>query len=355
MAGGTGEEKSGEKRNQVGADMKAMILKDFAPIEKNPLELVDLPVPEPGSEDILIHVHVCGVCHTDLHTVEGELPEAKLPIIPGHQVVGRVERCGNNTSRFKEGDRVGVAWLYSADTTCPYCTRGNENLCASARFTGYHENGGYAEYIVVPAKFAYAIPDIFGDEEAAPLLCAGIIGYRALRLSEIEPGQRLGLIGFGASAHVAIQVAIHWGCEVYVFSRSEEHRALAKKLGAVWTGTSKEKPPEKLDSIVNFTPAGPTVLDGMRWLDKGGTQALAGIYMSPIPEMDYVQYLYHERTLRSVANATRQDGEDLLKIAAEIPIHTTTTVFPLEEANKVLQLLKDSQIDGAAVLKTSSL
>ncbi len=331
--------------------MKAMVLKDFAPIEENPLELADLPVPEPGPEDILVRVNVCGVCHTDLHTVEGELPEAKLPIIPGHQVVGKVEKRGESASRFKEGDRVGVAWLYSTDTTCPFCSRGTENLCPNARFTGYHENGGYAEYMVVPAKFAYAIPDIFDDEEAAPLLCAGIIGYRALRLSEVQPGQRLGLIGFGASAHVAIQVAVHWDCEVYVFSRSEEHKELAVKLGAVWTGTSTDKPPAKMDSIVNFTPAGPTVLDGMRWLDKGGTQALAGIYMSPIPEMDYAQHLYHERTLRSVANATRKDGEELLRIAAEIPIRTTTTAFKLEEANEVLKLLKDSRIDGAAVLK----
>jgi propanol-preferring alcohol dehydrogenase len=335
--------------------MKAMILKDFAPIEQNPLELVDLPVPDPAPEDILIRVSVFGVCHTDLHTVEGELPEAKLPIIPGHQVVGTVEKRGKNASRLKEGDRVGVAWLYSTDTTCPYCSRGNENLCPSARFTGYHENGGYAEYLVIPEKFAYSLPDIFEDTEAAPLLCAGIIGYRALRLSEIEPGQRLGLIGFGASAHVAIQVAVHWDCEVYVFSRSEEHRDLARKLGSVWTGTSKDEPPEKMNSIVNFTPAGSTVLDGMRLLHKGGTQALAGIYMSPVPEMDYVRYLYHERTLRSVANATRQDGEDLLRIAAEIPIRTTTEVFLLEEANKVLKLLKDSKIDGAAVLKTSPL
>lgn len=333
--------------------MKAMILKDFAPIEENPLELADLPVPEPGPEDVLVRVNVCGVCHTDLHTVEGELPETRLPIIPGHQVVGRVERRGENAARFKEGDRVGVAWLFSTDMTCPYCNRGTENLCPDARFTGYHENGGYAEYMVVPAKFAYAIPEVFGDSEAAPLLCAGIIGYRALRLSDVAPGQRLGLIGFGASAHVAIQVAVHRGCEVYVFSRSEEHRELAAKLGAVWTGTSKDESPEKMDSIVNFTPAGPTVLDGMRWLDRGGTQALAGIYMSPIPEMDYTQHLYHERTLRSVANATRKDGEDLLRIAAEIPIRTKTTAFQLEEANEVLKLLKDSRIDGAAVLEIS--
>jgi propanol-preferring alcohol dehydrogenase len=331
--------------------MKAMLLNNFALIEQNPLELTDVPIPEPGTEDILIRINVCGVCHTDLHTIEGELPDVKLPIIPGHQIVGIVEKMGSEASRFKEGDRVGVAWLYSTEENCRYAQQGKENLCNNARFTGYHVNGGYAENIVIPEKFAYPIPSIFSDQEAAPLLCAGIIGYRALRLSEVKPGQRLGLIGFGASAHVAIQVAIHWGCEVYVFSRSGEHRELARKLGASWTGTSNEDPPAKLDSIVNFTPAGPTVLDGMRFLDKGGTQALAGIYMSPIPEMDYIKYLYHERTLRSVANATRQDGNELLKIATEIPIKTTTQIFPLEEANQALQLLKDSKIDGAAVLQ----
>ncbi|NIM57763.1 MAG: zinc-binding alcohol dehydrogenase family protein [Candidatus Aminicenantes bacterium] len=333
--------------------MKAMILKRFAPIDKNPLELVDHPIPEPDSEGILLRVKVCGVCHTDLHTIEGELPEVKTPIIPGHQVVGFVEKLGKNTSRFKEGDRLGVAWLYSACGECAFCQRENENLCETARFTGYHVNGGYAEHIVVPEKFAYPIPKVFSDDEAAPLLCAGIIGYRALRLSEIKPGQRLGLYGFGASAHVAIQVAVHWECEVYVFTRSEEHRTLATKLGAVWTGTSNDEPPTKMDSSIIFAPAGELVLDALRVMDKGGTLALAGIYMTPIPEMDYVKYLYHERTLRSVANATRKDGEELLRIAAEIPIRTTTQVFPLEEANKTLKLLKEGKISGAAVLKIS--
>lgn len=330
-----------------------MLLRKFAAIDQNPLELVDIPIPEPGLEDILLRVKVCGICHTDLHTVEGELPEVKPPIIPGHQVVGVVEKKGKKTSRFKEGERLGVAWLYSSCTQCGYCTRENENLCESARFTGYHVNGGYAEYIVVPEKFAYVIPAIFSDEEASPLLCAGIIGYRALRLSEIKPGQRLGLYGFGASAHVAIQVAVHWGCEVYVFTRSEEHRKLAQKLGAVWTGTSEDELPTKMDSSIIFAPAGELVLDALRVLDKGGTVALAGIYMTPIPEMDYVKYLYQERTLRSVANATRQDGEGLLKIAAEIPIRTTTQAFRLEEANKALRLLKEGKITGAAVLKIS--
>jgi propanol-preferring alcohol dehydrogenase len=332
--------------------MKAMLLKKFAPIEQNPLELTDLPTPEPGPEEILIRNKVCGVCHTDLHTVEGELPEAKLPVVPGHQIVGTVEKVGEEANRFKVGDRVGVAWLYSTCGQCSFCQQGKENLCENARFTGYNANGGYAQFIVIPEKFAYVIPREFSDEEASPLLCAGIIGYRSLRLSEVKPGQRLGLYGFGASAHVVIQIAVHWGCEVYVFSRTEEHRALAKKLGAFWTGTSKDEPPSKVESSIIFAPAGELVIDALKVLEKGGTLALAGIYMTPIPEMEY-RYIYHERTLRSVANATREDGEGLLKVAAEIPIKTTIQLFPLEEANQVLQLIKDSKIDGAAVLKIS--
>ncbi len=331
--------------------MKAMQLQEFGPIEKKPLKLVDLPRPKPKDDQVLIKVHVCGVCHTDLHEVEGELPEMELPRVPGHQVAGEVVGNGPIASRFQKGDRVGVAWLYSTDETCRYCEREMENLCENACFTGYHVDGGFAEYIVAPENFVYSLPDAFTDEEAAPLLCAGIIGYRALRLSEIKPGQRLGLIGFGASAHVAIQVAVHWDCEVYVFSRAEDHRRLGEKLGAVWTGTLEDNPPEKLDSIINFTPAGSTVLAGMRLLDKGGIQACAGVYMSPLPEMDYKKHLYYEKNLRSIANATREDGEDLFHIAPEIPIRTTIQTFPLKEANKVLKMIKDSQIDGAAVLK----
>ncbi|MBD3414993.1 MAG: zinc-binding alcohol dehydrogenase family protein [Candidatus Aminicenantes bacterium] len=333
--------------------MKAIQLKSFDLIEENPLEYVDIEVPEPGEGEILVRVKICGVCHTDLHTVEGELPKAKLPVIPGHQIVGVVEKRGKGAERFQIGERVGAAWLYSACGKCVYCRRDKENLCKSAQFTGYDVDGGYAEYFVVPEKFAYSIPDVFEDEEASPLLCAGIIGFRALRLSEIKPHQRLALIGFGASAHVAIQVALHWGCEVYVYSRSKEHREHAENLGASWTGTADQDPPCKVDSVVNFTPAGETVLDGMRILDKGGTQACAGIYMTPIPEMDYNKYLYHERTLRSVANATRLDGEELLRTAAEIPIKTTTTPFPLKDANKALKMVKHSELDGAAVLRIS--
>ena len=333
--------------------MKVMQLKKFALIEENPLEYVEVETPEPGEGEILIRVKICGVCHTDLHTVEGELPEAKLPVIPGHQIVGVVTKGGKGAKRFLIGDRVGAAWLYSACGKCTYCRRDSENLCENARFTGYSVDGGYAEYFVVSEKFAYSIPDVFEDEEASPLLCAGIIGFRALRLSEIKPKQRLALIGFGASAHVAIQVAVYWGCEVYVYSRSKEHREHARELGASWTGALEQDPPHKVNSVVNFTPAGETVLDGMRILDKGGTQACAGIYMTPIPEMDYNKYLYHERTLRSVANATRLDGEELLRTAAEIPIKTTTTSFPLKEANKALKMVKHSEIDGAAVLRIS--
>jgi propanol-preferring alcohol dehydrogenase len=330
--------------------MKAMQLKEFAQIERSPLKLVNILTPAPGPEDILIRVRVCGVCHTDLHTVEGELPQVRLPVIPGHQLVGIVEKNGENASRFKEGDRVGVAWLNSTDGTCRFCRQGSENLCESGRFTGYHVDGGYAEYVKVPEKFAYSIPEIFSDQETSPLLCAGIIGYRALRLSGIKSGQRLGLYGFGASAHVAIQIAVHWGCDVYVFTRSEAHMALARNLGAVWTGKTGDEAPVKMDASVNFTPSGSTVPEGLRALEKGGTLALAGIHMSPIPGLDYQKHIYHEKTLRSVANATRKDGEELLHIAAEIPIQTTTRSFKLEEANSALKLLKDSQIDGAAVL-----
>jgi len=331
-----------------------MVLRTPGDISRNPLEHLDWPVPEPGSDEVLIKVAFCGVCHTDLHTVEGELPETKPPLVPGHQIVGRVVRRGKSVVRFKEGDRVGAAWLYSACGQCDFCRSGRENLCRLARFTGYRVNGGFAEYFVISEKFAYALPDGFSDEEAAPLLCGGIIGYRALRLSEIKAGQRLGLFGFGASAHVAIQVARHWGCEVYVFTRSAEHRRLANSLGAAWTGASEDDPPGKLHGAIIFAPAGTLVRDALPKLERGGTLALAGITMSPIPELEYDRYLYHERTLRSVANATRQDGQDLLAIAAEIPIRTTVQVFDLKDANRALGLLKKGRINGAAVLRIPS-
>jgi propanol-preferring alcohol dehydrogenase len=333
--------------------MKAMVLAGFGPIEGSPLHFSDVSKPKPDPGEILIRVKCCGVCHTDLHTVEGELADARLPITPGHQVVGSVERRGKDSSRFRPGERVGAAWLHSACGQCQFCLGGKENLCENARFTGYHVDGGYAEYLRIPENFVYPIPEIFSDEEAAPLLCAGIIGYRALRLSEIRPGGRLGLYGFGASAHVAIQVARHWGCRVYVFTRSEAHRTLAVRLGADWVGTAGERPPTKIDGAIIFAPAGGLVPAALGVLERGGTVALAGIYMTPIPELDYGKSLYNERTVRSVANATRRDGQELLEIAARIPIRTTIQAFPLEEANRALQLLKSGQINGAAVLSVS--
>ena len=331
--------------------MRAMVLAASGPAAGRPLELRDAPVPEIGPEDILIRVRACGVCHTDLHAVEGELPDAKLPLVPGHEVVGVVERAGERAMRFKAGDRVGAAWLRSACGGCRFCRSGRENLCEAARFNGYHADGGYAEFMAVPEMFAYAVPERFGDEEAAPLMCAGIVGYRALALSGFERGGTVGLYGFGASAHIALQVAKHRGAKVFVFSRGEAHRKLALDLGADWTGTAADDPPEKLTSAVIFAPVGALYLDALRVLDRGGTAASAGIHMSPVPELDYDRLLYHERRMVSVANATRADGEALLKLAAEIPIRTTVRVFPLEAANEALALLKAGQIDGAAVLK----
>ncbi len=333
--------------------MQAMILKEPDSVDNNPLQLVELEKPKIKADEILIKINVCGLCHTDLHTVEGELKLPKKPLVPGHQIVGEVEELGEGVGRFKKGDRVGIAWLYSACGKCKYCVVDKENLCENARFTGYHVDGGYAQYAVISQDFAYSIPKDFSDIQAAPLLCGGIIGYRSLKLSEIKPKGVLGLYGFGNSAHVAIQVAVHWGCEVLVFTRSKEHQKHAESLGAKWTGTSRDKAPKKLDSAIIFAPAGELVLDALEALDKGGTLALAGIYMTPIPRMDYMKHLYHERTIRSVANATRQDGRELLELAAKIPIRTTTTSFPLKDANKALQLLKQNKLDGAGVLEIS--
>jgi propanol-preferring alcohol dehydrogenase len=294
-------------------------------------------------------VQACGVCRTDLHTVEGDLVLPKLPLIPGHQVVGTVQAHAADATLFEIGQRVGVPWLYRTCDDCAFCRDGLENLCDDAQFTGLHADGGYAEAMVVPQDFAYPIPEGFSNVAAAPLLCAGIIGYRALRLSEIQPSQRLGLYGFGGSAHVTIQVARHWGCEVYVFTRSEGHRRLAQDLGATWVGQAQDTPSVKMHSSIIFAPAGPLVPEALRVLERGGTLALAGVTMTPIPEIKY-DLLYWERTIRSVANFTRQDAHELLQIAAEIPIHTTTQTFPLEEANEALLALKRSEIDGAGVL-----
>jgi propanol-preferring alcohol dehydrogenase len=327
-----------------------MVLPAPRPVEESPLSLRDLPTPQPGPGEILLRVRACGVCHTDLHTVEGELALPRLPVVPGHQVVGTVAEVGEGVRTFRPGDRVGVPWLYSSCGTCAFCRRGEENLCENAQFTGLHVDGGYAEYMVARADFAYPIPEHFSDAEAAPLLCAGIIGYRSLRLSEVKPGERLGLFGFGASAHLAIQVARHWGCEVFVFTRSEEHRRLAQDLGAAWTGAPDQEPPVPLDRAILFAPAGHLVHNVLRALRRGGTLAINAIHMSPIPELPYA-LLYWERTIRSVANSTRRDAQEFLQVAAEIPVQTTVEEYPLEEANRALAQLKRGQVRGAAVLR----
>lgn len=333
--------------------MKACQLHKIAPIETHPLELVDVPVPSAGPGEVLVRVSACGVCRTDLHVIEGELPRRVLPVIPGHQVIGRVAQLGEGVTRRAIGDRVGIPWLHRTCGVCEYCLDGKENLCEQASFTGWLVNGGYAEYAVAPADFVYEIPPAFSDEAAAPLLCAGIIGFRSLRLSGLagpSPGRRLGIYGFGAAAHIALQIARHWGVEVYAFTRDARHQRLAHDLGAAWAGGSEDQPPVKLDSILIFAPAGELVINALKVLKKGGTLALGGIHMSPIPPLDY-QLLYHERIVRSVANNTRQDGIDFLGAAAEIPIETRIQVFPLEEANAALDALKHDAVRGAAVIQ----
>ncbi len=329
--------------------MRAMVLHEPKDITQKPLRLEDVPIPEPGPGQIRIKVTACGVCHTDLHTVEGDLPLPKLPLIPGHEVVGVVDKLGEGVTKFALGDKAGAVWLYRTCGHCKYCRSGRENLCENAMFTGYHVNGGYAEYMVVDEGFSYHLPANLSDPEIAPLMCGGVIGYRAFVLSEAKPGQVLGLYGFGNSAHITIQVARHLGVRVFVFTRSLGHRQHALALGAEWVGRAEDTPPEGIDSAIIFAPAGPIVPEALRVLNPGGTIALAGIYMTPIPEMPY-DLLYFERTLRSVANSTRQDAIELLNLAEEIPIRTTVATFPLEEANEVLQAMKESKINGDAIL-----
>jgi len=332
--------------------MKACLLRSPAAIETNPLAFADVKTPEPGKGEVLVRVRVCGVCRTDLHVIEGELPPRKSPVIPGHQVVGVVEKQGENARRFAIGARIGIAWLHRTDGVCEYCRSGAENLCDNPEFTGYTVDGGYAEYIVAPEDFVYAIPEGFPDEQAAPLLCAGIIGFRSLRMSGIKPGGRLGFYGFGAAAHVAIQVARHWNVEVSASTRDARHQKLALDLGAAWAGGTFDEPPKKLDAAIVFAPAGEIVPAALKALKKGGVLVLGGIHMSPIPSFNY-DLLYQERMIRSVANNTRQDGEDFLRVAAEIPIRTHVQMFALREANRALNALKNDAIPGAAVLRVS--
>ena len=330
--------------------MRAMVLRQQGPAEQHQLRLEDVPLPSAGPGEVRVRVAVCGVCHTDLHIVEGDIHPPNLPLIPGHQVVGTIEALGANVKTHREGDRVGVPWLHSTDGTCAYCRRGLENLCEAARFTGFHVNGGYAEHVVVPAASAYPIPQAFTDLNAAPLLCAGVIGYRSYRLTGIRHGETIALLGFGGSAHIVLQLALHEGCSVYVITRSEKHQRLARDLGAAWVGTAEEKPPALADAAIVFAPAGALVLTALGVVRKGGIVALAGITMGDIPQMPY-ELIYHERALRSVANSTHQDVREFLARAAEVPIRTTVDEYPLEQANEAILAMKHSQIEGAAVLR----
>jgi propanol-preferring alcohol dehydrogenase len=331
--------------------MKAMVLKGISPIEKEPLKMMDLPDPVPGSKEILIKISACGVCHTELDEIEGRLPP-KLPIVLGHQIVGRVKKLGRGAIKFNLGDRVGIAWIHSACEKCHFCKEGKENLCLEFQGTGCHVNGGYAQYTVISEDFAYLIPEKFSDAQATPLLCAGAIGYRDLILSGVKKGQVLGLFGFGASAHIVVQIAKYWGCHIFVFTRGDEHRKLAKKLGASWVGGAEDEPPEKLHCAIDFTPIGETVPQALKVLEKGGRLVLAVIRKrNPIPPLDYAQLLWDEKEIKSVANITRKDAQEFLSLAAEIPIIPEVQEFKLEEANQALILLKQGRIQGAGVLR----
>lgn len=342
--------KPDDGRRVILTAMKAWTLKHPALVESDPLELLELPVPEPGAREVRVRVSTCGICRTDLHVVEGELPPKKDRVIPGHQIVGTIDRLGAGATRFATGVRVGIPWLHKTCGKCFYCRSGQENLCDAPEFTGYTADGGYAEQTVAHEDFVYPISDGFADLQAAPLLCAGIIGFRCLRVSGIANGGKLGIYGFGAAGHVCLQVARHWGCEVFVCTREEKHRRLALELGAAWAGAAADDPPEKLDASIIFAPAGELVPPALAALRKGGTLVLGGIHMSPIPSFPY-PLIYQERSIRSVANNTREDGRDFMKIAAEIPIRTEVEVFSLDQANQALQALKHDGIRGAGVLK----
>jgi propanol-preferring alcohol dehydrogenase len=336
--------------------MKAMVLEKILPVKERPLKLVDLPVPTPGSKQILVKVSACGVCHTELDEIEGRLSPTKFPIILGHEIVGRVERLGDTASKFKKGDRVGIAWINWTCGKCSFCLKGEENLCDKAKWTGKDVDGGYAQYTVVSEDFAYPIPERFTDLEAAPLLCAGVIGYRALRLSGMEDIKVLGLYGFGASAHIVIQIVKYKfpNCRVFVFTRpgQKEHQDLAKRLGADWVGATGDTPPEKLNCAIDFTPVGVPVREALRVLEKGGRLVINAIRKeTPIPELDYAQHLWHEKEIKSVANVTRYDAQEFLPLAAKIPIVPELQEFKLEEANEALILLKEGKMRGAGILR----
>jgi len=316
----------------------------------HPLEHKDIPKPSPDASQLLIRVHTCGICRTDLHIIDGDLDEPKLPLVPGHQIVGTVEELGADITGFEPGDKVGVPWLGKTCGECEFCNSGRENLCDNARFTGYHIDGGFAEYTVADARFCFRIPDDYPDQQAAPLLCAGLIGYRSLR--KTGNAQKLGFYGFGSAAHILTQVAVYQDKEVYAFTRpgDREGQDFARSKGAGWAGGSDEMPPEKLDSAIIFAPVGPLVPQALRALKKGGSVVCAGIHMSDIPSFPY-KILWEERRIESVANLTRKDGEEFMKLAPNIPVETNVTIYPLEKANEALEDLREGNFEGSAVLQ----
>lgn len=330
--------------------MNAAVLTGPQPIEKRPLDIVSIPMPKISAGQVLLRVRACGVCRTDLHIVEGELPPARNPIIPGHQIVGEI--AGGATQDLPVGARVGVSWLGGVDGTCLYCQKGLENLCDSPTFTGYTVDGGYAEFTLARKDFVFPLPDDLDDLLAAPLLCAGVIGFRSLRVAGVEHGERVGLFGFGASAHLAISVLLAWGCHVYVSTRGSSHRNLAASLGAEWVGNEKDKPPVALDRAITFAPSGDVVVAALSCLRKGGVIAINAIHLDRIPEFDYDRLLWGERQIRSVTNMTRSDALDFMKIASEIRLRPKATAFPLEHVNEALLAIKSDSIDGAAVIVT---
>jgi propanol-preferring alcohol dehydrogenase len=324
--------------------LKAAILK----AAKQPLQIEDAPQPRPSTDQVLLRVRACGVCRTDLHIIEGELPPRMEALIPGHQIVGDI--VDGATPEFPLGTRVGVSWIGGIDGTCPYCRRGFENLCDAPVFTGYTVNGGYAEYAVARSDFVFELPSELDDLHAAPLLCAGIIGFRSLRVAGVEPGDRVGFFGFGASAHLTIAVLRSWNCEVYVSTRGASHRQLATTLGAAWVGSETDKPPVELDRALTFAPSGDVVIAALSSLRKGGVVAINAIHLDRIPQFDYDRLLWGERQISSVANMTRSDARDFLKIAADIRLQPKVTVFSLDQANEALAAVKNDAIDGAAVI-----
>jgi len=328
--------------------MKAAVLAKPAPIIDKPLQVEDVPTPEPLSSQVLLRVRACGVCRTDLHITEGELPRRRSPVIPGHQIVGEI--VAGATAELPLGTRVGVSWIGGTDSTCWYCRNHKENLCDAPTFTGYTVDGGYAEFATARADFVFPLPAALDDLHAAPLLCAGIIGFRSLRVAEVERGERVGLFGFGASAHLAIEVLHAWNCEVYVSTRGQSHQKLARSMDAKWVGTETDKPPVELDRAITFAPSGAVVVAALSSLRKGGVVAINAIHLDRVPEFDYDRLLWGERQLRSVANMTRDDARDFLQIAAEIGMQPRVTQFRLGEVNEALLAVKRDAIDGAAVI-----